>query len=314
MKSITFPLCLLAWSTSALVHAASGECSAKVQHHINLIEGQVKNAPDFCNYYLSSTRTLSPLKGINQSNLSAACVCIMDEASMRIPMPHDAPDLGSSKHASQTCKKQFKNALASEYKKPHSLCKFFEKNAMIISPVPEMTPQQILQGCNCIIPPTSAAPAESATSSHKHKHKPATTSMPPFPFATSCPTANQTLSVNNINEYATQAGNYSTFWAEYRMFPINTITPLASTYYTSLTLPWTVDVEDVASSCGQEAILVSPPMENRNGRVDMGVYLLNDTTPPYWKCIVFEADHAKPANATDLLCGYTYVIIDDDIN
>ncbi|GAM90199.1 hypothetical protein ANO11243_082400 [Dothideomycetidae sp. 11243] len=175
-------LALLASGTEA----SSSKCDAmsayskKVQEHMSY-------PIDFCVYYLSSPRTRTPL-AMSVQALHDSCCCLLDAAEIPIPKHHTSSAPAYADSNKRVCSIEFKHLISKTFYEPKRFCKFFDAFPRSVSPIPGVTAEQLLDGCECF---DHHHHTTTTTTTTKHK-KPKHTTPPVEPTGEVSPTASET--------------------------------------------------------------------------------------------------------------------------
>ncbi|GAM89068.1 hypothetical protein ANO11243_071030 [Dothideomycetidae sp. 11243] len=219
-------LLLLASATEARhgkLRAESSSC-ARMEPYTSELAKLSTHPVDFCRYYLSATRSRSPFNAISASKLSAACTCLMKHDGIALPHHHD-PGTAAATHPPRICKPKYKTIISKSFHEPKAFCKFFDAFPRTLSPVPDISPDNLLDGCKCFetVPTQSVAAPTAATQTDGSATIEPTTlatdeSSSPSDAATSSDLSTTMSMTNTLEQYGVddeETGYYSLSFSKY---------------------------------------------------------------------------------------------------
>ncbi|GAM87978.1 hypothetical protein ANO11243_060070 [Dothideomycetidae sp. 11243] len=98
----------------------------KYAAEVTQIREEVQHTVFFCKYYLSSTRSRSPIPGIDAAKLVDTCVCVLREAHATIPSKHHGKPGAQPSLSAVACDPAAAKTIRAEYQDPTYFCKFDE--------------------------------------------------------------------------------------------------------------------------------------------------------------------------------------------
>ncbi|GAM85487.1 hypothetical protein ANO11243_034940 [Dothideomycetidae sp. 11243] len=231
---------------------------------------------------------------MDPKTLSAACTCVLEEEGVKFPQRHSSGRNGLSHNTkSRTCNPLHQKRIKKSFYEPKAFCSFYDASPRHESPVPGMTAEDLLEGCQCYhskphhssthskapeesthtstvgetaIGTSAAAATIAETSSDTSAADVATTSSSAStPSTTSAPSSISTPWVAcdlpvpqtfEVTEYASE--HYNTMiTAGFSQYYVGANTTIDCTYFlTSTDYNTTMPASEVISSCGSVLVEV----------------------------------------------------------
>ncbi|THZ83723.1 hypothetical protein D6C84_04724 [Aureobasidium pullulans] len=103
---------------------------------------------DFCAYYLTANRNISPLSEMSASTLKDTCSCLIQHKTY--PLPVFKEQASFSPKSSRVCKQDVGKRISALFQESDVFCKFYTSTARSVSPFVGVSPAEIFAGCKCL--------------------------------------------------------------------------------------------------------------------------------------------------------------------
>ncbi|KAF2153609.1 hypothetical protein K461DRAFT_306248 [Myriangium duriaei CBS 260.36] len=104
---------------------------------------------DFCKYYLSASRTRSPLAGVDAATLINTCTCVLKDAGKDLPPKKS--DVSISPAGRYTCNKHHAAAIGAYFKQEDTFCTYWNAaKQRDLSAISGYSAKDLYSGCRCI--------------------------------------------------------------------------------------------------------------------------------------------------------------------
>ncbi|PNS21096.1 hypothetical protein CAC42_3434 [Sphaceloma murrayae] len=339
MKYSALLILFFAWLVAAgrvedpLVGAVTA-CPA-LQTQLHALRNDVAHPVSFCKYYVRILRTRSPVPGVDAKKLVKACQCLLKQNGITVPkqkQPDESEPTTSS--APLVCVDEYKVAIRAEFKQPKPFCRFFGALPRPISPVPGLTAKQVVQGCKCILNPSStgrtSTPASSDASSTTSRPSPSSTQSTATPARSGALTTeisrtagavssaapaltsdlngcryvdDVTATVSNTQAATTGTATFMSFVQRYGSVLSGSV-PITAT-----SLAGAIPTLAAITSCASIQAAAQNPDDVFEGQILMNVY--TDLSANTWGCIAFANTDPEPrtiqiTSSEGVGCGYIF--------
>lgn len=134
--------------TKVALSARSLTCT-NLKLHTAFLWIMMKDPFDFCAYYLTANRNMSPLLEMGASTLKDTCSCLVTHKSAPLPTFKAGPPY--SPKPKRQCNQSVASLIKAKFKEPKTFCKYYTSTSRNISPFSILKPGDVFAGCSCLI-------------------------------------------------------------------------------------------------------------------------------------------------------------------
>ncbi|KAF2157369.1 hypothetical protein K461DRAFT_309494 [Myriangium duriaei CBS 260.36] len=144
-----------------------------LQPQVDRLKEEIAHPNQYCRFYLSQRRMRSPIVDMNADLMMKGCVCLLKQDGMGItssssqPPQTFIPAQTSVGQETMDCNPQFEEIIKAEYHEFRHFCKFFGTSLRRVTPIPGLSPEQVMEGCKCILENRQKTPYQTASRSQR---------------------------------------------------------------------------------------------------------------------------------------------------